>query len=40
MTFFLIVASLICLFVPAALMTALFYNDRDARRAEFGPWPN
>lgn len=36
MTLALIVASLICLFVPAALISALYYNDREARRAELG----
>ena len=36
MTIILIAASLLCLFVPAAIITALFYNDHDARKAEYG----
>jgi hypothetical protein len=36
MTIILIAASLLCLLVPAAVITALFYNDHDARRAEYG----
>lgn len=36
MTILLITAALLCLLVPAAVMAALYYNDRDARRAEYG----
>lgn len=36
MTAILIASALFCLSLPAALLAALAYNDRDARRAEAG----
>jgi hypothetical protein len=32
----LIIAALICLGLPAAIVAALVHNDRDSRRAEYG----